>query len=243
MIELIPAIDLMDGKCVRLTKGDYATRKTYDEDPVAVAREFESCGFRRLHVVDLDGARSGHVVNHKALERIASATGLATDFGGGIRSDEDLRVAFESGAALVTVGSVAVTRPELFTGWLGRYGPERIILGADVRGGVVSTDGWEKESTLELLPFLRRHRDEGVRHVLCTDIDKDGTLQGPSTGLYRKIMAEIPDCGLIASGGVGCLQDLVGLNEAGIPAVVFGKAVYEGRISLKELAEWAENGR
>ena len=226
MIELIPAIDLIDGKCVRLTKGDYATQKTYNEDPVAVAREFESYGFKRLHVVDLDGARSKHIVNHKVLERLASATGLTIDFGGGIKADEDLRIAFESGAALVTIGSVAATRPELFLGWLGQYGSDHIILGADVKDG---------------LPFLRRYMDEGVRHVLCTDISKDGMLQGPSTDLYRKVMAEFPDCGLIASGGVSCLQDLIGLNEAGIPAVVFGKAIYEGRISLNELAEWAEN--
>ena len=204
MIELIPAIDLIDGKCVRLTKGDYATQKTYNEDPVAVAREFESYGFKRLHVVDL-------------------------------------RIAFESGAALVTIGSVAATRPELFLGWLGQYGSDHIILGADVKDGLISINGWKEESTQELLPFLRRYMDEGVRHVLCTDISKDGMLQGPSTDLYRKVMTEFPDCGLIASGGVSCLQDLIGLNEAGIPAVVFGKAIYEGRISLNELAEWAEN--
>ena len=241
MIELIPAIDLIDGKCVRLTKGDYATQKTYNEDPVAVAREFESYGFKRLHVVDLDGARSKHIVNHKVLERLASATGLTIDFGGGIKADEDLRISFECGAALVTIGSVAATRPELFLGWLGQYGSDHIILGADVKDGLISINGWKEESTQELLPFLRRYMDEGGRHVLCTDISKDGMLQGPSTDLYRKVMTEFPDCGLIASGGVSCLQDLIGLNEAGIPAVVFGKAIYEGRISLNELAEWAEN--
>ena len=241
MIELIPAIDLIDGKCVRLTKGDYATRKTYNEDPVAVAREFESYGFKRLHVVDLDGARSKHIVNHKTLERLASSTGLTIDFGGGIKADEDLRIAFGSGAALVTIGSVAATRPELFLGWLGQYGADRVILGADVKDGLISINGWKEESAQELLPFLRRYMDEGVRHVLCTDIGKDGMLQGPSTGLYRKVMAEFPACELIASGGVSCLQDLIGLDEAGIPAVVFGKAIYEGRISLSELAGWAEN--
>lgn len=187
MIELIPAIDLIDGKCVRLTKGDYATQKTYNEDPVAVAREFESYGFKRLHVVDLDGARSKHIVNHKVLERLASATGLTIDFGGGIKADEDLRIAFESGAALVTIGSVAATRPELFLGWLGQYGSDHIILGADVKDGLISINGWKEESTQELLPFLRRYMDEGVRHVLCTDISKDGMLQGPSTDLYRRV--------------------------------------------------------
>ena len=174
MIELIPAIDLIDGKCVRLTKGDYATQKTYNEDPVAVAREFESYGFKRLHVVDLDGARSKHIVNHKVLERLASATGLTIDFGGGIKADEDLRIAFESGAALVTIGSVAATRQELFLGWIGQYGADHIILGADVKDGLISINGWKEESTQELLPFLRRYMDEGVRHVLCTDISKDG---------------------------------------------------------------------
>ncbi len=179
MIELIPAIDLIDGKCVRLTKGDYATQKTYNEDPVAVARNLK-VGFKRLHVVDLDGARSKHIVNHKVLERLASATGLTIDFGGGIKADEDLRIAFESGAALVTIGSVAATRPELFLGWLGQYGSDHIILGADVKDGLISINGWKEESTQELLPFLRRYMDEGVRHVLCTDISKDGMLQGPS---------------------------------------------------------------
>lgn len=243
MIELIPAIDLIDGKCVRLSKGDFATRKTYDEDPVSVAREFENYGFTRLHVADLDGARSRHVVNHKVLERMASATSLTIDFGGGIKSDGDIRVVFESGAAAVTIGSAAVTRPDMFDGWLGQYGAERVILGADVRDGLVSINGWKEDSTQELFPFLRHHMDGGVRRVLCTDIGRDGTLQGPAVGLYRKIMEEFPSCGLIASGGVGRLQDIIGLDEAGIPAVVFGKAIYEGRISLDELAGWAGNKR
>ena len=168
MIELIPAIDLIDGKCVRLTKGDYATQKTYNEDPVAVAREFESYGFKRLHVVDLDGARSKHIVNHKVLERLASATGLTIDFGGGIKADEDLRIAFESGAALVTIGSVAATRPELFLGWLGQYGSDHIILGADVKDGLISINGWKEESTQELL----HDRVSGLR----TDSERRGQL-------------------------------------------------------------------
>ena len=242
MIELIPAIDLIDGQCVRLTKGDYTTRKTYNEDPVAVAREFESYGFKRLHVVDLDGARSKHVVNHKVLERIAASTsGLVIDFGGGIKSDEDLRIAIDSGASLVTVGSIAATQPEMFIGWLQEYGADRLILGADVKDGRISINGWKEESTQELLPFLDLFIQKGTRHVLCTDISKDGMLQGPATPLYRKIMARYPECRLIASGGVSGMQDIIALDEAGIPAVVFGKAIYEGRISLKELAGWAEN--
>ena len=242
MIELIPAIDLIDGQCVRLTKGDYSTRKTYNEDPVAVAREFESYGFKRLHVVDLDGARSKHVVNYKVLERIAASTsGLVIDFGGGIKSDEDLRIAFDSGASLVTVGSIAATQPEMFIGWLQEYGADRLILGADVKDGRISINGWKEESTQELLPFLDLFIQKGTRHVLCTDISKDGMLQGPATPLYRKIMARYPECRLIASGGVSGMQDIIALDEAGIPAVVFGKAIYEGRISLKELAGWAEN--
>ena len=242
MIELIPAIDLIDGQCVRLTKGDYSTRKTYNEDPVAVAREFESYGFKRLHVVDLDGARSKHVVNHKVLERIAASTsGLVIDFGGGIKSDEDLRIAFDSGASLVTVGSIAATQPEMFIGWLQEYGADRLILGADVKDGRISINGWKEESTQELLPFLDLFIQKGTRHVLCTDISKDGMLQGPATPIYRKIMARYPECRLIASGGVSGMQDIIALDEAGIPAVVFGKAIYEGRISLKELAGWAEN--
>lgn len=241
MIELIPAIDLIDGKCVRLTKGDYSTQKVYNEDPVAVAREFADHGFRRLHVVDLDGARSKHIVNYHVLERItASVQHLVIDFGGGIKTTEDLRIAFESGASLVTVGSVAATAPDLFCEWLSQYGADRLILGADVKNGRISINGWKEESSEELLPFLSRFMKEGVRHVLCTDISRDGMLQGPATPLYRSIMAEFPDCRLIASGGVSCMQNIIALDEAGIPAVVFGKAIYEGKITLKELADWAE---
>lgn len=241
MIELVPAIDLIEGKCVRLTKGDYSTRKIYNEDPVAIAREVESYGFTRLHVVDLDGARSHHIVNQHVLERMTSATDLTIDFGGGIKTDEDIRIAFESGASLVTVGSVAVTQPELFMEWLQRFGTERIILGADVKNGMISINGWKEESERELIPFLSGYIGQGVSHVLCTEISKDGMLQGPATPLYKKIMAEFPDCRLIASGGVSSMQDIIDLNDAGIPAVVFGKAIYEGKISLKELALWAEN--
>lgn len=243
MIELIPAIDLIGGKCVRLTKGDYDTQKVYNEDPVAVAREFEEYGFKRLHVVDLDGARSKHVVNHKVLERMAQATNLVIDFGGGIKTDEDIRIATESGAQMVTVGSVAVTQPELFLGWLQQLGSERIILGADVKNGRISINGWKEDSSDELIPFLDKYIQKGVQKVLCTEISKDGTLQGPATALYREIMAQYPQCHLIASGGVSSMNDLKELDQAGIPAVVFGKAIYEGRIALKDLALWMEESR
>lgn len=241
MIELIPAIDIIDGKCVRLTKGDYATQKTYNEDPVAVAHEFKQYGFKRLHIVDLDGARSKHVVNHSTLERIASATNLAIDFGGGIKSDEDLHIAFNSGASWITVGSLAVTQPEQFLKWLNTFGADRFILGADVKNGLISINGWKEENGEQLIPFLTKYIKEGVQNVLCTDISKDGMLQGPATSLYQELLQQFPQCHLIASGGVSCLADIIRLNDAGIPAVVFGKAIYEGKISLQELAEWAEN--
>ena len=243
MIELIPAIDLIGGKCVRLTKGDYDTQKVYNEDPVAVAREFEEYGFKRLHVVDLDGARSKHVVNHKVLERMAQATDLIIDFGGGIKTDEDIRIATESGAQMVTIGSVAVTQPELFLGWLQQLGSERIILGADAKNGRISINGWKEDSSDELIPFLDKYNQKGVQKVLCTEISKDGTLQGPATALYREIMTQFPQCHLIASGGVSSMNDLKELDQAGIPAVVFGKAIYEGRIALKDLALWMEENR
>ena len=243
MIELIPAIDLIGGKCVRLTKGDYDTQKVYNEDPVAVAREFEEYGFKRLHVVDLDGARSKHVVNHKILERMAQATNLIIDFGGGIKTDEDIRIATENGAQMVTVGSVAVTQPELFLGWLQQLGRERIILGADVKNRRISINGWKEDSSDELIPFLDKYIQKGVQKVLCTEISKDGTLQGPATALYREIMTQFPQCHLIASGGVSSMNDLQELDQAGIPAVVFGKAIYEGRIALKDLALWMEENR
>lgn len=236
MIELIPAIDIIDGKCVRLTKGDYATQRVYNENPADVAREFEQYGFSRLHVVDLDGARSGKVINHRVLEQIASQTHLIIDFGGGIKTDEDLRIAFESGAAMVILGSIAVSQPERFLQWLEAHGSKRIILGADVRDGRIAINGWAEESREELLPFINRHVQIGVHHVLCTEISRDGMLQGPATELYKEVMATQPSLGLIASGGVSNVDDLRSLNAAGIPAVVFGKAIYEGRISLDQVA-------
>lgn len=235
MIELIPAIDLIDGKCVRLTKGDYDQKTIYNEDPVSQAMEFQRLGFRRLHIVDLDGAKSKHIVNDAVLKAITQATDLIVDFGGGIKSTEDIEKAFMAGAHMVTIGSVAVTEPELFMGWLRKYGAEKIILGADVRNGMVSINGWKKDSSEALLPFLEKYVSAGVRNVLCTEISKDGTLAGPATELYRKVMAQYPHLHLIASGGVSCNADIQQLDENGIPAVVFGKAYYEGKIDIKEL--------
>ena len=235
MIELIPAIDLIDGKCVRLTKGEYDSKKIYNEDPVAQAREFEALGFKRLHVVDLDGAKSKHVVNDDVLRRITEATSLTVDFGGGIKTEEDIEKAFNAGAAMVTVGSIAVTKPELFMGWMEKYGAERMILGADVRQGKVSINGWLEDSEEDLLPFLKKYVDRGVRNVLCTEISKDGTLQGPATGLYVEIMKAYPELHLIASGGVASNKDIEELDAKGIPAVVFGKAYYEGKIKVEGL--------
>ena len=234
MIELIPAIDIINGQCVRLTKGDYDQTTVYG-DPIEMAREFERLGFRRLHVVDLDGARSRHIVNVETLKAITTETQLVVDFGGGLKTDDDIGRAFEAGASIVTVGSVAVTQPELTAQWLRKYGPERIILGADVRQGRISINGWKEDSAEELLPFLQKYVDMGVRNVLCTEISKDGTLQGPATQLYKKVMAAYPTLHLIASGGVSSEADIAGLQAAGIPAVVFGKAIYEGRIDLAEL--------
>lgn len=235
MIELIPAIDIIDGKCVRLTKGDYTQKTVYADDPVAMAQRFEEAGFRRLHVVDLDGAKSRHIVNSQVLRRLKAQTSLTIDFGGGIKTDEDIETAFECGASMVTVGSVAVTQTELFSRWLAKYGSERMILGADVRNGLISINGWKEDSTEELLPFLKQYIDMGVKTVLCTEISKDGTLSGPAVALYREVMAAYPTLHLIASGGVSSVDDINELEAAGIPAVVFGKAIYEGRIDLKQL--------
>lgn len=237
-IELIPAIDIIEGKCVRLTKGDYDQKTIYRDSPADVAKEFEELGFKRLHVVDLDGAKSKHIVNSSVLRRITTETNLIVDFGGGIKTDADLEEAFEAGVSMVTVGSVAVTQPELFEGWLQKYGTERIILGADVRNGRISINGWKEDSEEALLPFLKKYIDMGVSNVLCTEISKDGTLAGPATSLYKEVMASYPALHLIASGGVSSLSDIEALEAAGIPAVVFGKAIYEGKINMKELWHW-----
>lgn len=235
MIELIPAIDLINGKCVRLTKGDYEQKKIYNENPVEVACEFERLGFKRLHVVDLDGAKSQHIVNIDVLKEITEKTSLIVDFGGGIKTSADIELAFEGGASMVTVGSIAVKQPQLFLEWLDKYGADRMILGADVRNGMISVNGWKEDSAEPLLSFLHKYIIKGVKNVLCTEISKDGTLQGPAIGLYQEIMKEYPDLHLIASGGVSSNDDIEALESAGIPAVVFGKAFYEGRIDIGKL--------
>lgn len=236
MIELIPAIDIIDGKCVRLTKGDYGRKKIYNENPLEVALEMERHGFRRLHVVDLDGAKSRHIVNIDVLRQIAERTALTIDFGGGIKTEDDIRLAFDSGAHMVTIGSVAVTHPDMFMTWLDKFGSDKIILGADVRDGMISINGWKEDSAVPLLPFLRKYIDRGVNNILCTEISKDGTLAGPAIELYGRIMGEYPRINLIASGGVSCIDDIDALDKAGIPSVVFGKAIYEGRIDMGTLA-------
>lgn len=241
MIELIPAIDIIDGRCVRLTKGDYEQKTIYSDSPVDIVQKMEAIGFKRLHVVDLDGAKSRHIVNTAALQSIATTTSLTVDFGGGIKTDHDIETAFGNGASMVTIGSIAATNPELLDTWIERYGADRIILGADVRDGRISINGWKEDSELELLHFLDRYVKRGIRNVLCTDISRDGTLTGPAIPLYKDIMKAFPELHLIASGGVSCMEDIEKLDEAGIPAVVFGKAIYEGRIDMKKLWDW-QNG-
>lgn len=235
MIQIIPAIDIIDGKCVRLTKGDYNSSRVYDDNPVEMAKRFCDAGCRRIHVVDLDGARSSHIVNYRTLESIASKTSLDIDFGGGLKSDEDVRIAFDCGASMITGGSVAVKSPELFLGWLGRYGAQKVILGADVNGGKVATDGWLEQSEHDLLEFIKDYYEKGIRQIISTDISVDGTLSGPSVEMYRSMMSVLPDARIIASGGVSSLDDIMRLENAGVPAVIVGKAIYEGRITLKDL--------
>ena len=235
MIELIPAIDLIEGKCVRLTKGDYDTKKVYNEDPLEVAKMFEDYGIRRLHVVDLDGAREGRIINYRVLERLATRTSLVIDFGGGLKQEDDLEIAFESGARMVTGGSVAVKNPDLFTSWIKKFGSDRIILGADVKDKKIAVNGWRETTDKDLIPFIQEYYDKGITKVICTDISCDGMLQGPSVGLYEEIRDAIPCIYIIASGGVGSIGDIERLVEAGIPAVIFGKAIYEGKIRLEDL--------
>ena len=234
MIELIPAIDIIEGQCVRLSQGDYDTKKVYG-DPVAMAQEYEQMGFRRLHLVDLDGAKSRHVVNDRVLHEICRKTQLVVDFGGGVKTEDDLQRVFDAGAAMATAGSIAVTQPDLYMEWLERYGAQHMILGADVRNGRVSINGWKEDSEVRLTEFLAQYMQAGNRNVLCTEISRDGMLSGPAIDLYKEIMAAHPTCHLIASGGVSGLADIEALDAAGIPAVVFGKAIYEGRIDMKEL--------
>lgn len=235
-MELIPAIDLIDAKCVRLSQGDYAQTKVYNENPLEVAKAFEDVGIRRLHLVDLDGAKAHHIVNYKVLENIATHTSLEIDFGGGLKSDEDLRIAFECGAKMLTGGSIAVKSPELFEKWLQKYGGERIILGSDVKDEKIAINGWQDKTDIDIWSFLADYQAKGVRKTICTDIAFDGMLAGPSIALYRKMIERFPDLYLIASGGVSGMDDIHCLQEAGLPAVIFGKAIYEGRISLQELS-------
>lgn len=234
-MHLIPAIDIIAGQCVRLTKGDYDQMTVYDSNPVEVAKRFEDMGFTRLHLVDLDGAKSRHIVNTRTLRAITRATSLTVDFGGGIKSDLDLQLAFENGASMVTVGSLAVTSPDVMEHWIDLYGPDRMILGADTRQGKLSINGWLEDSDADLMSFIDHYYQLGIRRVLCTDISRDGTLSGPSIPLYQDILSRWPDLYLIASGGVSSNQDLLDLEAAHIPAVVFGKAFYEGRLKFNNL--------
>ena len=235
MLTLIPAIDLIEGKCVRLSRGDYEQKKIYNEDPLEVARSFEDHGLNRLHLVDLDGAKASHVVNWRVLEKIANGTRLKIDFGGGIKSDEDLRIVFTSGADMATVGSIAVRNRDLFFEWLDQYTAEKIILGADVNERKIAVSGWLEVTDLDILDFLSDYLAGGVKQVLCTDISKDGMLEGTAMELYRELREKFPEMKLIASGGVTRMDELYALDKLGVPGVIIGKAIYEGKISLKEL--------
>lgn len=234
-MRIIPAIDLIDGKCVRLSKGDYATQKIYNEHPLEVAKEFEAHGIEYLHLVDLDGAKSKHIVNHKVLEDIASKTSLKIDFGGGLKSDEDLKIAFESGAHQITGGSIAVKEPKTFEQCITAYGSDKIILGADVQGDRIATNGWLETSEHRLVDFVKDYHAKGIHYVICTDISKDGMLQGPSFDVYRDLLEQQPEIKLIASGGISTFDELPKLAEMGCEGTIIGKAIYENRIALKEL--------
>lgn len=245
-MRILPAIDIIDGKCVRLSKGDYDTKKVYNEHPLEVAKEFEAHGIQYLHLVDLDGAKSKHIVNHKVLEQIASRTSLKIDFGGGLKTDEDLRIAFESGANQITGGSIAVKDKDTFLSWIQKYGVEKIILGADAIDEKVAVSGWQEESKEELIPFIQNYQQEGIQYVICTDISKDGMLEGPSFDLYEKIInsSAFTSSGvekhlkLIASGGISTFDELPRLAKIGCEGTIIGKAIYENRISLKQLEDY-----
>ncbi|WP_340073757.1 1-(5-phosphoribosyl)-5-[(5-phosphoribosylamino)methylideneamino]imidazole-4-carboxamide isomerase [Leptobacterium sp. I13] len=237
-MRIIPAIDIINGKCVRLTKGDYSTQKIYNEDPLEVALQFEAHGIHYAHVVDLDGAKSHHIVNYKILERIATRTNLKIDFGGGIKSDEDIKIAFECGASQVTGGSIAIKNPELFNTWIQQYGSSNIILGADVNDQRIAINGWKETSEESLIPFIKRYVDEGIKYVICTDISKDGMLKGPSFKLYQSVLNKIENLHLIASGGISSMEDIAELAVIGCEGAIIGKAIYENKISLKELEKY-----
>jgi phosphoribosylformimino-5-aminoimidazole carboxamide ribotide isomerase len=240
-MRIIPAIDIIDGKCVRLSKGDYNTKIIYNENPLEVAKEFEAHGIQYLHLVDLDGAKSSQIVNHKILEQIASQTSLKIDFGGGLKSDNDLRIAFESGANQITGGSIAVKNPDLFKEWISKYGSEKIILGADANNEKVAVSGWLEESKEDLIPFIQNYQKSGIQYVICTDIAKDGMLEGPSFDLYTKILEQSIGIKLIASGGISTFDELPKLAELGCEGTIIGKAIYENRITLKQLEKYILN--
>ncbi|MDG1504233.1 MAG: 1-(5-phosphoribosyl)-5-[(5-phosphoribosylamino)methylideneamino]imidazole-4-carboxamide isomerase [Flavicella sp.] len=237
-MRIIPAIDVIDGKCVRLSKGDYSTKKIYNEQPLEIAKEFEAHGIEYLHLVDLDGAKASHIINHKVLETIATQTSLKIDFGGGLKTDNDVKIAFESGARQVTGGSIAVKQPAVFKNWLERYGADKIILGADANNEKIAVGGWLEESDEELIPFVEKYLKSGVSHVICTDIAKDGMLQGPSFALYKKMLEQLPGLKLIASGGISKFEELPQLAAIGCEGTIIGKAIYEDRISLKQLEQF-----
>ena len=233
-MRIIPAIDIIDGKCVRLSKGDYDTKKIYNENPVEVAKEFEDFGIQYLHLVDLDGAKAKKIINQKVIENIAKNTNLTIDFGGGIRSEEDLQIAFDSGAKKVTLGSIAVVNPELCLAWLEKFGAEKLILGADCLDRKIKTSGWLENSETDVVDFIKEYQKKGFNEVVCTDISKDGMLQGPSTALYQEII-ENSTIELVASGGISNIEDVQKMKEIGCAGTIIGKAIYEGRISLKDL--------
>ncbi|MDI1240884.1 MAG: 1-(5-phosphoribosyl)-5-[(5-phosphoribosylamino)methylideneamino] imidazole-4-carboxamide isomerase [bacterium] len=239
MIEIIPAIDIIDGKCVRLTHGDFAQKTVYADDSLEVAKRFEGLGLRRLHMVDLDGAKSGKPSNLAVLERVASATDLVVDFGGGIKTDDDLTAVFEAGAATANIGSVAIREPERFFEWLARFGGDRILLGADAKNGKVAIDGWATETQVDIIKMLSERVARGVRQAFVTDIGSDGAMAGPAIRLYQTIMAAVPELDLIASGGVSSIADVEKLEDIGCSAVIVGKAIYEGRITDEELKRYA----
>jgi phosphoribosylformimino-5-aminoimidazole carboxamide ribotide isomerase len=234
-IEIIPAIDLIEGKCVRLSQGDYNQKTVYNENPLEVAKMFEAAGIRRLHLVDLDGAKAKHLVNHKILEQISTKTSLVIDFGGGLKSDEDLEIAFNSGASMVTGGSIAVKERETFLKWLEKYGREKIILGADAKNGNIAVSGWQETTELPVIEFISEYYQKGVSKVISTDISRDGMLSGPAFELYSEIIKTLPEIEIIASGGIATMNDIIRLNKMGVPGVITGKAIYENRITLKEI--------
>lgn len=240
-MRIIPAIDIIDGKCVRLTKGDYNTKKVYNENPLEVAKRFQDAGIEYLHVVDLDGAKASHIVNYRVLETIAASTNLEIDFGGGLKSDDDLRIAFESGANQITGGSIAVKNPQTFKSWIQKFGSDRIILGADCAQEKIAIQGWQEESDLDVIPFINEYQSKGIKYVICTDISKDGMLEGPSFELYTRILAASPTLNLIASGGISQFDEIPKLAALGCEGVIIGKAIYENRISLQELEKYIIN--